>query len=182
MARKTKQDWLKEGLHILADQGATALKLDTLSARLGVTKGSFYHHFDNFHAFKTSLLDWVEQAGTLRIIEMTEQGGTPLEKFDRLLHATSDEPAGTEVAVRAWALQDKVACAYQARIDAQRLAYVEALCLEFAIAPVQAHIMAQMLYAMYVGCGQMLPPIAGKEMIRLFDAFRDAFQISDNKE
>ncbi|MEV0081899.1 TetR/AcrR family transcriptional regulator [Saccharopolyspora sp. NPDC050642] len=40
-----KQDWLDAGLEILADQGVPALTIDRLATKLGLTKGSFYHHF-----------------------------------------------------------------------------------------------------------------------------------------
>lgn len=176
MARKTKQDWLREGLHTLAEQGATALKIDTLTARMGMTKGSFYHHFANFHDYKISLLEWIEQEGTLRIIAITEEEGTPIEKFDRLLHLTTDEPNGLEVAVRAWALQDDIAWDYQERIDQQRLAYVDQLCQELLSNTAQAHRIAKLLYSVYIGCMHTIPPIKDAEMLALFTELKQAFK------
>ncbi|MBV7336151.1 TetR/AcrR family transcriptional regulator [Chloroflexi bacterium TSY] len=179
MVRKTKQDWLEEGVKILAKQGAPALKIDRLTTQMKVTKGSFYHHFKNVQEYKIALLEWIERQGTLRIIELTEQAGSPIEKFNHLLHITTDEPLGLEVAIRAWALQDTVARDYQQRIDEQRLVYVERLFLEMGSESAQAHQIAQMIYAMYIGCTHMLPPIEGTPMIQLFEEFRRAFQLSE---
>jgi AcrR family transcriptional regulator len=48
MTVTTSRDWLEEGMAILEDLGAEALTIETLTNRLGVTKGSFYHHFTSY--------------------------------------------------------------------------------------------------------------------------------------
>lgn len=179
MARKTKIDWLEEGLQILGEEGAMALKIETLTSRMGVTKGSFYHHFENFLAYKISLLDWAEQRGTLRTIALTEEAGTAAEKFDRIVQVSADEDSRIDVALRAWALQDPLVADYQERADRQRLAYIESLCLELISDVEQAHVTAQMLYALYVGMTQIIPPIQDQEMIKIFGVFKAAFKPFD---
>src|SRR5579862_4353495 len=129
MTRKTSRDWLDEGLSILAEEGAAQLTIDALVARLGVTKGSFYHHFASYQTFKEVLLDYFEASRTLRVIAFTEQTQPPAEKITVLLEQTQlGAPSRLEVAVRAWALQDALVHAYQERIDQQRLAYLRQLC------------------------------------------------------
>ncbi|WP_040795260.1 TetR/AcrR family transcriptional regulator [Nocardia higoensis] len=53
----TVDDWLQAGYTVLAEEGFRALKIDVLCTRLGVTKGSFYHHFQDITAFKNALVD-----------------------------------------------------------------------------------------------------------------------------
>ena len=53
------EDWLEAATQILVDDGIDALKISRLSARLGVTKGSFYWHFPTREALlKAALERW----------------------------------------------------------------------------------------------------------------------------
>jgi len=65
MALITRRRWLQEGLALLEESGAEALTIESLTSRLGVTKGSFYHHFTNYQDFQESLLVYWEEAGTV---------------------------------------------------------------------------------------------------------------------
>jgi len=73
MATTTKRKWLEEGLTLLAKSGAGALTIEMLTSRLGVTKGSFYHHFQHFQDYKEHLLSFYEDERTLQVIESAEQ-------------------------------------------------------------------------------------------------------------
>src|ERR1051326_1633880 len=88
MKHKTASDWLEEGLAILAESGAAQLTIDALIARLGVTKGSFYHHFASYQAYKEALLDYIEAKGTHQIIGRTERAQPPSERITFLLERT----------------------------------------------------------------------------------------------
>lgn len=56
-------DWVQAGYALLAEEGIEALKIDRLCRRLGVTKGSFYWHFDGMPSYRAAL---VESWGELR--------------------------------------------------------------------------------------------------------------------
>jgi AcrR family transcriptional regulator len=46
----------------LAEKGHDALKAQTLAAGLGVTRGSFYWHFEDLEAFKRDLIGhWTDR-------------------------------------------------------------------------------------------------------------------------
>jgi AcrR family transcriptional regulator len=175
--RKTQHDWLQAGMEILASSGAPALTIDSLSSALGVTKGSFYHHFKGFADFKTALLEFYAAASTLHVIALTEQQTSPAAKihflFDLVLQGTP-EP---EIALRAWAQHDPEARAVQSRIDAQRIEYVRSLCLDLAASPEQALLMARMVYAILVGSAQIQPPFAQATLRQLFDEFLTIYAI-----
>ena len=57
-----RDDWLDEGLRLVASLGAPALTLDRICERMALTKGAFYHHFGSVPKFRMALLDWYEQA------------------------------------------------------------------------------------------------------------------------
>ncbi|WP_217198301.1 TetR/AcrR family transcriptional regulator [Streptomyces buecherae] len=131
-----KRDWLEAGLAALAADGAGAVTIDRLCGDLGLTKGSFYHHFKGITGFRTELLAHFEAESTTRFIEAVEGVSGPAGvKFARLLDlALADEGdrPGLEVAVRAWALGDAEARAAQRRIDERRISYLHELLCESA--------------------------------------------------
>ena len=158
-----------EGVRLLADVGGAEVKIDRLTKRLGVTKGSFYHHFQNYEAYKVSLLDFIESHGTLQIIERTEAQATPAGKLAELLSITITDNPNMEIAFRAWALQDETVREYLERIDGRRIAYIQQLSLELTGDKAQAALMGQMFYAIYVGGHHILPPITGDDLMRLYE-------------
>jgi AcrR family transcriptional regulator len=166
MAQKTKRDWLVEGLRVLGELGATALTIDALTGRLGVTKGSFYHHFQHYHNYKEQLLTFFEEV-TLHIIAQTEQEPTSTRKIARLLELATREVPTVEVAVRAWALQDEQVRRYQERIDQRRMDYLTALFAPITGDKARARFLAHLYYALYIGSQHLLPPIQ-QEAVRQF--------------
>lgn len=179
MARKTKQDWLIAGCHILAETDATQLKIDIITKRLGVTKGSFYHHFKDYQDYKTSLLDYVIEAGTLNIIEIMDEEVTPEARFTRLIETTVGYPPNMEVSIRAWALQDAQVRAYQERIDQQRIDYVRDIFLEMGYDAKKAQMMAQMAYAVYVGSQQIIPSLNSEDVNGIFYEIGRLYQFGE---
>jgi AcrR family transcriptional regulator len=59
-----RDDWLDEGLHLVASFGAPALTLDRICERMALTKGAFYHHFGSMLKFRAARLDRYEQRRT----------------------------------------------------------------------------------------------------------------------
>lgn len=57
MAPDTRQRLLEEGLGLLLAHGYNHLGIQTLLARTGVPKGSFYHHFESKEDFAFQVID-----------------------------------------------------------------------------------------------------------------------------
>lgn len=163
MAQLSRRRWLEEGLILLEEAGAEALTIESLTSRLGVTKGSFYHHFKHSQDFKEQLLSFWEEEGTLRIIQWAEQEASPPEKLARVIRA-SLHPPRLDVALRAWALQDDQVRVHQQRIDQQRLAYLEAIVFAARTDHTYAKVLARLLYSIYVGSQHIIPPIEGEDL------------------
>lgn len=172
MERKTKKHWFGEALKVLAESGASALTVEILTTRLGVTKGSFYYHFKNFGDFKHKLLEFYEEESTHRIINIAEEAGPPDEKLQKLLDITTQPRPDVEVALRAWALQDVEVRTYQARMDQQRLDYLQKLCQAAGQPEAEALVTARLLYTIFVGSQQVIPPIQGEDRAQLYRKVR----------
>jgi AcrR family transcriptional regulator len=168
MTRLSKQDWLEQSLLILAEVGASELTIDKLTQKLGVTKGSFYHHFKGYQDFKIALLEMFEEKGTLNVIRITEEASTPENKLQRLLETTTGYPENLELQIRAWALQDNDVRKYQERIDRQRMEYLKDLYLAITGDEHKSMTAAKILYTVYIGSQQMIPPIREQELADLY--------------
>ncbi len=181
MARKTKNDWFIVSINILVEKGSSGLTIDALTKQLGVTKGSFYHHFSNYQQFKIDLLTFFEEEGTLGIITQTEQVDTPQEKLRRLMEIivveTARYPAKVEVAMRTWALRDSEVRSLIERVDEQRIGYVQDLCSEIVGDAKQGLLMAELMYTILVGSEHTMPPLSQTRLRALFDEFLRLYKI-----
>ncbi|MBB5077455.1 TetR/AcrR family transcriptional regulator [Nonomuraea endophytica] len=165
-----RQDWLDAGLVILAEHGAPGLTIERLMARVGLTKGSFYHHFKGMPGFRTALLEHYEATMTTRYIETAVAGDpAPEEKIKRLLELVVKESASDpEVAIRAWAMQDQDVAAMLRRVDHTRIEFLRTVWQERSGDPAASEVMGKLLYLILVGANHMLPPIGGQELRALY--------------
>ena len=117
---KTASDWVQAGQALLIEGGIDAVKLHCLTARLGVSTGSFYHHFRNFDEYLAALADFYgSKQAQLHFDEARGRVGDDPESL--LREATSIFGAGSmrqlNIAMRAWAQRDERAWAAIRRYD-----------------------------------------------------------------
>ncbi|NKY16282.1 TetR/AcrR family transcriptional regulator [Streptomyces somaliensis] len=169
----SRRDWLEEGLAVLGEEGAPALTVDRLAARLKLTKGSFYHHFKGMAGYKADLLAHYEAEHTGRYVADAERrgGGTPharLLYLRELVLRDKDGSDALEIAVRAWALQDPEVCALQQRVDRARIGYLREL-VRGDDGDADATPLARLLYLLLVGAQQLVPPLPAGELREVYD-------------
>ncbi len=165
--------WLHAGLGVLRAAGARGLTIERLVAEVGLTKGSFYHHFGGMAGYRTALLAYYESTDTSRLISAAEQP-PPVPARARLrrlleLVCAPDEDWHLEVAVRAWAQRDAEVREAQERIDRLRVEYLRTLLHELTGDPRHAERLASMIYLLLVGAGQVLPPVSPPELGQLYE-------------
>lgn len=177
MGKKSKADWFWGCGRIISQAGAKKLTIDALCQELGVTKGSFYHHFKGMDEFVTAFLIFFEQEGTLQIIETVEQEATPQAKLRKLIELATAHPPELERGTRAWAQQDGRVRAVFERVDQQRLDYVTTLWRPLVANDTVARVRAQMMYAILIGGEHILPPIEQREIRAVFAAYLEAFGV-----
>ena len=151
MAQKTQLDWFTAGAKVLVADGAQALTIDRLTTALGVTKGSFYHHFADFADYKQALLAHFEAEDSLRAIALIEQAGAPREKLARMFMLAVDADQRLALALQAWAMQDAAVKAVQTRVYARQLDYAITLFRQLIPDKAHARLHAQMAFAMLIG-------------------------------
>ncbi|HYF62170.1 MAG TPA: TetR/AcrR family transcriptional regulator [Herpetosiphonaceae bacterium] len=173
--RKTKRDWLMAGLEILLQAGAPALTIDRLTGALGMTKGSFYHHFKGFADYKRALLELYEDEGTADIIEQTDRQEGPGARLVFLYRLIAQAPLDLEAAIRAWSLHDSEVAEVQTRVDARRIEYVRALYAGLGAGPDQALLLARHAYAILIGSGHIQPRLEPAVVGQLFDELLELY-------
>ena len=127
--RFSREDWLHQALEVLAAQGPGKLNIQTLCQALGVSRGSFYWHFEDREAFIRALLDLWHEEYSARIPDIIEAGGgTGREKFGRLVQAIFDLDATRfDMPIRSWAMQEPEIADLVRRTDRFRLDYINKL-------------------------------------------------------
>ncbi len=142
-------DWLNAGLRTLARAGFTALKADTLSKSLGVSRGSFYWHFADVGAFHAAVLRrWREVALEDIVADIEETSG---DRLETLIRWGFSARSNLESAVRAWAFADEKARAAVEAVDAERVRYLNKLLVEAGVDPNLAKSRARLLNWAYLG-------------------------------
>jgi AcrR family transcriptional regulator len=162
MTHLVRTDWLAAGFEVLLNEGAVSLTLDTLTRKLNVTKGSFYHHFRNVEDYKNALLESWEQQYTTRVIAISEASSDPTQVFENFLSALASEIPDIERCLRSWAFQDEQVRAYVQCVDEARVAQARVWFEKMGHDSTQAEWLARMLYALLIGCYSIIPPIEGE--------------------
>ena len=131
-SRLGREDWLSQALETLAKDGQASLRIQSLSSKLGVSRGSFYWHFKDRGDFIHSMLDYWHQEYTIPIPDMVEAaGGTGEEKLQRLFRMVYEiDRTAYDLAIRSWAVQDSAVAKAVQRTDRYRLAYIRGLFAE----------------------------------------------------
>lgn len=104
----SQRDWLEAGQSLLKCGGLRALKLRPLADELGVSTGSFYHHFPDFDAYQGRLAAYFADAQVNDLLDaVCRAEAGPLARI-RLLAATVERRrlARLGLAMRAWAESD----------------------------------------------------------------------------
>lgn len=130
--RLDRETWLLRALEALADEGPQVLAVETLCARLGVTRGSFYWHFKTRSAFVEELVaDWDKRFTQAICDEIAVQQGDAAERLLALM-ALIDQAGATrfDIPVRAWAAAEPSALAAVKRTDQARYRFVRSLFAE----------------------------------------------------
>ena len=159
MASVTRQQYLDAGQDLLADGGVQAVTIASLCERLGVTKGSFYHHFRNVEDFHDQLLDDWFTEHVARRKAVTDVLSDPRARLEGLRRLAVDRRHDTEAAIRAWARTSARAAEVQRRIDNNRRAYVVDVCIALGIDRTRAETFADLSVVMLAGSQNLGGPV-----------------------
>jgi AcrR family transcriptional regulator len=146
-------DWFVEALETLGREGVVGVNVENVARSMRVTKGSFYHHFEDKEEFINRLLEYWETELTDKIdAHLSHLHGKPAEQLLALLEFIAENEINRyDASMRAWALHDERVATAVRRVDQKRLAYVRDLFRKMGFPADQAEIRGRMSYYYVVG-------------------------------
>ncbi|MFF1817826.1 TetR/AcrR family transcriptional regulator [Kribbella sp. NPDC058245] len=144
---------MEAGLTALARGGPDAVRIETLAAELGVTKGGFYGYFDGRAALLEEMLDEWELRCTQAVLAHIEaEGGDAAMRIRRAGELTfSEEIYPIDLAIRAWARHDEAVAARLRRIDTERMDFLRAMFSAFITDPDEVEARSILAYTFAIG-------------------------------
>ncbi len=142
------QDWVVEALETLGREGVVGVNVENVARSIRVTKGSFYHHFEDKEEFINRLLEYWETELTDKINgHLSHLHGKPAEQLLALLEFIAEHETNRyDASMRAWALHDERVATVVRRVDQKRLAYVGGLFRKMGFPADQARMRSRVSY------------------------------------
>ena len=151
--RLTVEVWLQAGYTLLAEQGVRALKVESLCRQMGVTRGSFYWHFEDMNSYRTALVEsWNTFLERDRQSLAQQSELPPRERLTAMMTTlVSPQHWMLERAMREWARTDPVAAANVREADRLTLRSVTKAFCDFGFSLDDAKLRAQLTFAAGIG-------------------------------
>ncbi len=168
---------MDEGIQVLTEGGAAAVRIDRIAIRVGLSKGSFHHHFDGAEGYKRDLLGYFERLSVEALNSSIADAGPTASAREVLAHLTAAlrrEGPGLytprlDGAVRAWASSDDDARAVVARVDRARLDALEAVWRRVAGDSERTRLSALLPYLLALGAGAIVPAVDADDLRGIYE-------------
>jgi len=145
--RLTRKDWILAGQDMLRAEGIAGLKLSSLTGRLGVSTGSFYHHFADFEDYLGAVAEYFSADRVQGLIDRTLAGNPdPVTRMQGLAKLSlEDHTFELDRAMRIWATMDERAAITVARSERLVLAFLAQAFEDLGFSPAEASLRARIL-------------------------------------
>lgn len=154
-ARIPADVWIDEARKALISDGISGVKVDRIARKLGVTRGGFYHHFENHDDLLSRLLDHWRDANDFLPARLDL--ATPASAFETLQAMVArtieekDFSPSFEIAIREWARIDKKVRRIVHKVDLNRLQRLTDIFRALGCDHQEAEIRAKILYYHQMG-------------------------------
>ena len=140
--------WLDAAITTLIEEGVDAVRVERLATRLGLSRGSFYHHYKDRDDLLRAVLDHYIQINHQNLVAMLPAlKGTSKEKLWTLWTATaSQEFRDYDWAIRMWGMHDEPVADVLKKIDVKRMDVMMGLFMEMGFNEDEAWIRAALAY------------------------------------
>ena len=149
------RDWVEHANALLIDENIRGVQIATLCQRLGVTKGSFYWHFESRRHLLDAILEAWRKKNTLNVLRRIVSVRTPLRSLRGLLsiprRPASVNGARVEMSIRDWSRRDGKTHRSLQEIDVIRLSSFEQLFRRMGFTAKEARARAYVAYAVMMG-------------------------------
>ncbi|WP_245273176.1 TetR/AcrR family transcriptional regulator [Microvirga lotononidis] len=122
-----------------------------MAAKLNVSRGSFYWHFQDIEDFRSELLQHWQETSTDQIIDALDARPGDPDRLRDLLHQAFDRQPRLDRAIRSWAAHDKYVAGIVAAVDERRIARVARLLVDAGMDTTRAAHRALFFYWAFLG-------------------------------
>ncbi|WP_419808243.1 TetR/AcrR family transcriptional regulator [Sphingomonas sp.] len=162
--------WLEAGQTLLRRGGLRALKLRPLADELGVSTGSFYHHFTDFDAYQGRLADYWAAGQVHELLDAIARAEPdPVGRIRRLAQVVRRRGLSRlSIAMRAWADSDPRAARAVERHDAVMLGFLTDCLIEAGVEQAEAAVRGYALMTLglaKVHAPHLSPPVLMEALI-----------------
>ena len=158
----SREVWVKAAMNLIAQEGVQAVAVEPLAQVLGVTKGSFYWHFQNRDELIHAALEAWEQDQSADVVERYGAIADPRRRLRVLLFAAfEDVENGKFFAALAVSSEDPRVQPYLRRATDRRLAFGIESFQALGLTKAEAQERALFAYAAYAGYFQLLRTAPG---------------------
>jgi len=150
------EDWEREALELIAEQGVQALAVEPLARRMGITKGSFYWHFSGRESLlEQALIRW-EEHDSRNLNTALGKIDHPRDRLESFFRHVVKEKLTHEVysELCAAAGHPQVEPVLE-RVAERRMEHLSAAFEELGMVPVIARNQARLTYSVYLGFLQL---------------------------
>ena len=154
--RLSATDWAQAALDLVAEEGISAVAVEPLARRLGVTKGSFYWHFPSRDALLQAALERWERIEQDEVFGQLEAIADPRERLRALFQLVAHEAKSHIIYSELLKALDHPAVAPGGgRVWQRGLDYLAASFRQAGLSRTDAQHRARLAYAAYVGFLQL---------------------------
>ena len=125
--RYSKEDWIDLGLRELSANGSEAVKLEAICKAAKLTRGSFYHHFEDHETFLTGLAEHWLATQTTDVADVIDPDASPDEQGAALNDAAMNIDYRLELGIRELARRLPAIDRIVKQADEVRLSIIRAL-------------------------------------------------------
>jgi AcrR family transcriptional regulator len=165
--RLDRETWIAAGLDALEAGGTEAVSASALAKALGVTRGSFYWHFDSRDALLRAVLERWEHDHSDAVLDALAAVRDPRERLRLLVDAATSKPPSLFIRLLAAQTREPLAAEILNRSRARRVDFLARAYRDAGLKPAAARRRALAVYAAYVGIAQLLSAdetlLAGRE-------------------
>lgn len=171
-ATVSPEDYFEAGLELLAESGPPSVTVAALCRRLGVTKGSFYHHFSGIPDFMQRVLGHWERQEVHRTLEAWARAERDQPTEIAKLAATWGIRHEAETAIRALARTDPSAAEVLQRVDDRREHHLAELFEVLGMDEGRAPVLARVGMAILIGTQQREHPVDRKRLEQMLGEYQ----------
>lgn len=147
-------DWLQRALEVFISEGIDAVRITRLANDLGVTRGSFYWHFENREDLIDALVSYWKDKNTAAITRSVDMAASLADGifgfFETCIDSASFDPR-LDLAIREWSRRSAHIRKLVDREDAARIDALQQFYAGFDYPMPDALIRARVLYYSQIG-------------------------------